>query len=145
MNNEKGVNKMEEIKAIDANELFNKYDEIINITMVNLYTLCKNNSKIILSGLNKKNKDHLFILRVALLAKDIYNFPLELKISFWDWIVLNWRMRKLSRRVSRYTGEYPNVSVEELIDFMYPPIREYMGNEFKFEDIYNQFYRKEIG
>lgn len=136
---------MEEIKAIDANELFNKYDEIINITMVNLYTLCKNNGKIILSGLNKKNKDHLFILRVALLAKDIYNFPLELKINFWDWIVLNWRMRKLSRRVPRYTGEYPNVSTEELIDFMYPPIREYMGNEFKFEDIYNQFYRKEIG
>ena len=39
---------MEEIKAIDANELFNKYDEIMNITMVNLYTLCKNNGKIIL-------------------------------------------------------------------------------------------------
>ena len=32
---------MENIKTIHAEELFNRYDEIINITMVNLYTLCK--------------------------------------------------------------------------------------------------------
>lgn len=136
---------MDELKSINMNELFNRYDEIINITMVNLYTLCKDSGKIILYGLDRKNKDHLFILRVALLAKDIYNFPLELNVDFWDWIVLNWKMRKLSRRVPRYTGDYPNVSVIEMIGFMYRPIREYVGADFKFEDIYNQFYRKELG
>ena len=32
---------MEEIKMINAQELLDNYDEIINITMVNLYTLTK--------------------------------------------------------------------------------------------------------
>jgi hypothetical protein len=36
MNNEKGEDLMEDIKMISAEELFDKYDEIINITMINL-------------------------------------------------------------------------------------------------------------
>ena len=47
MNNEKGEDSMEDIKMISAEELFDKYDEIINITMVNLYTLTKEKGEII--------------------------------------------------------------------------------------------------
>lgn len=136
---------MEKNNTIDTQELFNKYDEIINITMVNLYTLCKDTKTIVISGIDKKNKDHLFMLRVALLAKDIYNFPLKMRIGLWDWIVLNWRMRKLSRRVPRELESGPGVNVPELLEFMYPPIKSYMGEDFKFEHIYNQFYKGELG
>lgn len=136
---------MEKNNTIDTQELFNKYDEIINITMVNLYTLCKDTKTIVISGIDRKNKDHLFMLRVALLAKDIYNFPLKMRIGLWDWIVLNWRMRKLSRRVPRELESGPGVNVPELLEFMYPPIKSYMGEDFKFEHIYNQFYKGELG
>ena len=136
---------MKDIPTINAQELFNKYDEVINITMVNIYTLTKEHKKIILSGIDRKNYDHLFILRVALLAKDIYGFPLELSINFWDSVVLNWKMRKLSRRVPRAKEEYANVDVNKLIEFMYPPIREYLGKDFKLENIYHQFYKGELG
>lgn len=136
---------MKETKMIDAQELLNKYDEIINITMVNLYTLCKDTETIVISDLDRKNRDHLFILRVALLAKDIYNFPLKLRIGLWDWIVLNWKMRKLSRRIPRETEPGPSVNVPGMLEFMYPPIKSYMGENFKFEHIYNQFYKGELG
>lgn len=136
---------MEKNNTIDTQELFNKYDEIINITMVNLYTLCKDTKTIVISGIDRKNKDHLFMLRVALLAKDIYNFPLKMRIGLWDWIVLNWRMRKLSRRIPRELESGPGVNVPELLEFMYPPIKSYMGEDFKFEHIYNQFYKGELG
>lgn len=136
---------MEKNNTIDTQELFNKYDEIINITMVNLYTLCKDTKTIVISGIDRKNKDHLFMLRVALLAKDIYNFPLKMRIGLWDWIVLNWKMRKLSRRVPRELELGPGVNVPELLEFMYPPIKSYMGEDFKFEHIYNQFYKGELG
>lgn len=136
---------MEKNNTIDTQELFNKYDEIINITMVNLYTLCKDTKTIVISGIDKKDKDHLFMLRVALLAKDIYNFPLKMRIGLWDWIVLNWKMRKLSRRVPRELEPGPGVNVPELLEFMYPPIKSYMGEDFKFEHIYNQFYKGELG
>lgn len=135
---------MENIKTIETEELFNKYDEVINIIMVNLYTLSKDNRKIVLSGLDRKNRDHLLILRVALMAKDIYNYPLSLKIGFWDSLILNWKMRKLSRRVPREKKLDNEISIPELLEFMYPPVKEYIGENFKFSNIYNAFYRKEL-
>ena len=135
---------MENIKTIETEELFNKYDEVINIIMVNLYTLSKDSRKIVLSGLDRKNRDHLLILRVALMAKDIYNYPLSLKIGFWDSLILNWKMRKLSRRVPREKKLDNEISIPELLEFMYPPVKEYIGEDFKFSNIYNAFYRKEL-
>ena len=135
---------MEDIKTVNARELFDKYDEIINITMINMYTLSKDKGEIVLSGINRKDRNHLYILRVALLAKDVYNFPLKIQTGFWNWLCLNWRMRRLSRRVPR-VKEYENpIEVQRLIGFMQNPISEYMGKEFKFADIYNQFYKGDL-
>lgn len=128
----------------EMDELYNKYDEIINITMVNLYTLSKNKGEIVLSNIDRKNKDHLYILRVAMIAKDVYNFPLKLHTSFWNWLCLNWRIRKLSRRVPREKSEENLIDATRLIDFMREPICEHMGADFKFGDIYNAFYRKDL-
>jgi hypothetical protein len=135
---------MEEITMANAQELFNKYDAIINITMVNLYSLSKGKREIILSNIDRKNRDHLFILRVALLAKDIYNFPLKLETDFWNWLVLNWRMRKLSRRVPRVKDSGTLIDVQNLIDFMYVTFKETIDENFEFAHIYNQFYKGEL-
>lgn len=135
---------MEETKTINANELFDKYDEIINITMINLYTLSKEKREIVLSDINRKDRNHLFILRVALIAKDVYNFPLKIQTSFWNWLCLNWRMRKISHRVPR-VKEYDNpINVNRLIGFMQNPIKKYMGVDFEFANIYNQFYKGDL-
>ena len=61
MNNEKGDDTMEEIKTFSTEELLNKYDEVINIIMINLYSFSKDKEKIILSEIDRKNKDHLLI------------------------------------------------------------------------------------
>lgn len=136
---------MKDIETIEAQELLDKYDEVINITMVNLYTLCKDTGTIVLSDLDRKNRDHLFILRVALMAKDVYGFPLKIRTGFWNWLVLNWKMRKLTHRVPRELEPGPSVSVPGMLEFMYPPVREYLGENFKFEHIYEQFYKGELG
>lgn len=136
---------MEEIKMINAQELLDNYDEIINITMVNLYTLTKEKETIVISDFDRKNRDHLFVIRVALMAKDVYGFPLKMRCGFWDWIILNWKMRKLSRFIPRDNTSLPVVNIQKLLEFMYPPIKEYMGENFKFEHIYNQFYEGDLG
>ena len=130
---------------VNAQELLDNYDEIINITMVNIYTLTKEKGTIIISDFNRKNRDHLFIIRVALMAKDVYGFPLKMRCGFWDWIILNWKMRKLSRFIPRDNVSLPVVNITKLLEFMYPPIKEYMGESFKFEHIYNQFYEGDLG
>lgn len=134
----------EEIKMVNAQELLDNYDEIINITMVNLYTLTKEKGTIIISDFNRKNRDHLFVIRVALMAKDVYGFPLKMRCGFWDWIILNWKMRKLSRFIPRDNVSLPVVNIPKLLEFMYPPIKEYMGENFKFEHIYNHFYEGDL-
>lgn len=136
---------MEQITMNDVDELYNKYDEVINIIMVNLYTLSKDAKKIVLEGINRKNEDHLLVLRVALMAKDIYGFPLALDVGFWDSFVLNWRARKITRHIPREKDSKIAISVPEMVNFMYDPIREYLGKNFKFADIYDAFYRKELG
>lgn len=125
-------------------ELFREYDGLIGLTMVNLYSLSKAKETIVLSNIDRKNKDHLYILRIAMIAKDTFNFPLKLHTDFWNWLCLNWRMRKLSRRVPREKNGENVIDVNELIEFMYPPIKKHIGVIFRFEDIYDAFYRKEL-
>lgn len=136
---------MKEIKMVNDQKLLDNYDEIINITMVNLYTLTKEKRTIIISDFDRKNKDHLFVIRVALMAKDVYGFPLKMRCGFWDWIILNWKMRKLSCFIPRDNDSLSVVNIPKLLEFMYPPIKEYIGENFKFEHIYNQFYGGDLG
>ena len=128
----------------ELNYMFDRYDEIINITMVNLYSLTKARNEIVLTNIDRKNKNHLYLLRIALIAKDAFNFPLKIKTGFWNWLCLNWRMRKLSRKAPRVKEYDDAIDAQRLLDFMYNPIAEHMGHDFKFADIYEAFYRKEL-
>ena len=128
-------------------ELYNLYDQAINSLMVNIYTLTKDKKEIILSHIDRKNKNHLLILRVALIAKDVYDFPLKIKTNFWNWLALNWRMRKMSYHIPREKGQEKNinVNVEALINFMTPALREVINEDFEFCHVYNAFYKGELG
>lgn len=129
----------------DKDILYDKYDQAINVVMVNIYTLTKEKGQIILENIDRNNKDHLLILRVAMIAKDVYNFQLKLKTGFWNWVILNWRMRKLSRFIRRERESDANVDVDALVNFMTPILQEDIGKFFCFEDIYNAFYKGELG
>lgn len=144
---------MENITMTRNQELLDKYDSVINVALVNIYTLSKEKEKIVLTNFDRKNKDHLLFLRVALLAKDIYNFPLSLDVNVIDSFVLNWKMRKLSRRIPRVFEKEREgfiagqvVDVEGLAEFMYPFAREFVDDKtFKFSYIYDEFYKGELG
>jgi hypothetical protein len=129
----------------DKDILYDKYDQAINVVMVNIYTLTKEKGQIILENIDRNNKDHLLILRVAMIAKDVYNFQLKLKTGFWNWVVLNWRMRKLSRFVRRERESDANVDAKALIEFMTPVLREAIEEDFCFGNIYDAFYKGELG
>lgn len=129
----------------DKDILYDKYDQAINVVMVNIYTLTKEKGQIILENIDKNNKDHLLILRVAMIAKDVYNFQLKLKTGFWNWAALNWRMRKLSRFVRRERENDANVDAKALIEFMTPVLREAIEEDFCFGNIYDAFYKGELG
>lgn len=130
---------------MEKDVLYDLYDQAINAVLVNTYTLTKNDGQIILSDINRKDKNHLLILRVALMAKDIYNFPLSIKTNFWQWAMLNWRMRKLTRIVPREKDKEINVNIQELIDFMTPVLKQAINEDFEFANIYEAFYEGDLG
>lgn len=129
---------------MEKDVLYDLYDQAINAVLVNIYTLTKNNGQIILSDADRKDKNHLLILRVALMAKDIYNFPLSIKTNFWQWAMLNWKMRKLTRIVPREKDKETNVNIQELIDFMTPVLKQAINEDFEFANIYEAFYEGDL-
>ena len=131
--------------SMDKDVLYNLYDQAINALMINIYTLTKDKREIVLSDINPKDKNHLLILRVALIAKDVYDFPLKIKTNFWNWLTLNWRMRKMSCHIPREKDQEENVNIEALIDFMTPALREVINEDFEFCHVYNAFYKGELG
>ena len=125
-------------------ELLDKYDMAVGTLMLNLYSLSKNSKSIILSNIDRNNKEHLLVLRTALIAKDIYNRQILLHTNLWNWIVLNWRMRKLTHRVPREKSTDMLIDVNEVLDFMRPTFVELIGEDFNFGHVYDAFYKGEL-
>lgn len=139
-----------EIKIINANDLFREYDGLVGLTMLNIYTLSKEKEVIRLYHFDRKNREHLYLLRVALMVRDVYQFPIEVESSKWDIFCLNWKLRKGFNKVKRYEpiiGENEEwlyqkggICVPEILDFMRPDGKQRIGDGFTFADIYAQYY-----
>lgn len=139
-----------EMKIIRANDLFREYDGLIGLTMLNLFSISKEKKIIRLYHFDRKNREHLYILRVALIARDIYGFPVEVEGSWWDIFCLNWKIRKGFDKIKRYkpiTGEGEEwlytkggTCVPELLELMRPDGIQRLGENFSFTNIYNQYY-----
>ena len=134
---------------MDNTKLLDAYDTVINLCLVNFYTLSNEKKEIILTNIDRKNKEHLFMLRIALIAKDVLNSSLYFQTGFWNWLMLNWKLRKLSRRVPRVKDREKVIDIQELLDFMRPGIEEFIRETepeavFSFGDIYDEFYKGEL-
>ena len=139
-----------ETKIIRASDLFREYDGLVGLTMLNLFSISKENKIIRLYHFDRKNREHLYILRIALMARDIYGFPLEVEGSWWDIFCLNWKIRKGFDKIKRYkpvVGEGEEwlyhkgaICVPELLDLMRPDGISRIGENFTFANIYNQYY-----
>lgn len=118
-----------------------EYDGLIGLTLVNLFTLSKDCGAIRLDKFDRKNKEHLFFLRVALIARDVYQVPIEMSGSRWEILRLNWKIRKNFKKVKRVSSFYAgNFDVSAVLDFMRPDAIKRIGTDFSFADIYDAYY-----
>ena len=129
-----------EKRNVKTDELFREYDGLVGLTMLNLYTLTKDKKKICLINFDRKDPEHLYLLRVALMARDVYNKPVEIVCSWWDIFCLNWKMRKSFDKIKKSVWGISGIDVQEILDFMRQDGINRLGNNFTFADIYHHYY-----
>ena len=127
-----------------------EYDGLVGLTLLNIWSISKEKQAIRLYHFDKKNKEHLFILRIALLARDLYDFSLEVEGSRWDIFCLNWKVRKGFKSVKRYKHTLGknekrlytkgDICVPELLNLMRKDGIMRLGEGFTFVDIYQRYY-----
>lgn len=129
-----------------SNEILREYDGLIGLTMLNTFLSSKEDGVIRLFEFDRKNREHLYLLRVALLVRSVYQFPVEVDCSGWDLFVLNFKIRKGFAPIKKI-GWYTNkgIKAEELLEKMRPDATERLGDDFSFGDIYDCYYKGSIG
>ena len=123
-----------------------EYDRIIGMALVNIYSLSKDLRKIRLIDFNRKNREHLFVLRIALIARDIYDMPIEIEGSYWDIFCINWKIRKGFEKIKRANPFAINgIWVRDFLNFLRPEAIAQLGEKFTFDDIYEEYYEGSCG
>ena len=56
----------------ELEELYKRYDEIINITLINIYSMSKTKGEIVLSPINRKNQNHLYLLNLIYNMQNLF-------------------------------------------------------------------------
>ena len=124
-------------------ELYREYDGLVGLTMLNLRTLSKNDEAIELGDFDRKNKEHLFMLKIALLTRAIHDIPVYIQCSYFDWIIINLFHCKGFARVKRIGKVFfTNIDTQEVLDFMRGDGIERCGENFSFGDIYKEYYER---
>lgn len=120
-------------------KIFREYDGLISLTMYNI-TALSDDRRIVLENFDRKNKEHLYFLRVALMARDIYNMPLSIKTSWLNIFLLNWKIRKNFNKIPHAKKSEKGINVQEVLDFMREDGKQRIGENFSFTNIYDNYY-----
>ena len=91
-------------------EIYRIYDTAVAKTMENLIDRSPYYDTIRLVGFDKKNKEHLFVLRVALIVRDLYHIPVEIGVHWWEGIAINWKIHKKFGKV-KIVNRYATSSI----------------------------------
>ena len=81
-------------------ELYHHYDRVVATTLNELINRSPYHDTIRLRGFDRKNKEHLFILRLALMARDMTETPVEICCKKWEGVIINWKIRKSFNKVA---------------------------------------------
>ena len=126
-------------------KIYRIYDSAVGLTMLRLCSAAKDEGVIRLVSFNPKNKEHLFLLRVAMLARDIYGIPIEVDGSRWSIFWLNQKIKKRFEKIKRYSQpsdfyHFNVIWVPTFLDTIRNDIKEQFGDSLNFADIYNAYY-----
>ncbi len=112
------------------------YDELINKTSINIFTLSKDTNGIYLSNFNPSNKNHRYFLQVARTVSMITNKQIYLDMKLFSY--LKFKIFTKSKDVLK--GKIENgINIDEVLSFMSDSLQ--IDNSI-FGKIYEEYWRK---
>lgn len=125
-------------------KLEQNYNEIVGITLVNLWTLSDEKEAINFANFDPTNEEHLYVLHVAINSSTIINKPIRFNLPRHTRKAIatqtaceriDWKKRAKNRDA---------FDTNEVLEFMRPAAKNITQNEnFSFADIYHEFYERE--
>lgn len=126
-------------------ELYHEYDQLISLTMLEIIKTSKGEGVIRLLNFNPANKEHIYLLRIALFARDICDMPIELDCDSWDVFRINWKICKGFSKVKKARRfACKGIRSYTLTEQIRNIGKERIGEHFLLEDIYNVYYKGSI-
>lgn len=118
-------------------DMYHKYDIVVSEMLTEIMNISSEKKVIRLLEFNKKDKNHLLVLRMALMARDLYQLPVEIDCGWWDRLALNWKIRKNFKRIGKVPDFcFNGVWVPQVLDF----IKNRTNFVFDFSDVYDAYY-----
>ena len=117
---------------------YDLFDQIVNTTLINIYSLSKQNKTIILENFNPKDKNHLYFLHVAITARDLFGFNIKVKLGWWKLFKLNFKLRKHYLRLQRAKSWESGINVPEVLNYMSPLFKD---GDVSYAEIYEEYYK----
>ena len=118
-------------------DMYHKYDIIVSEMLTEIMNISSEKKVIRLLEFNRKDKNHLFVLRMALMARDLYQLPVQIDCSWWDRLALNWKIRKNFKRIGKVPDFcFNGVWVPKVLDL----IKIKTNFVFDFSNIYDAYY-----
>ena len=129
-------------------EVYRHYDGMVATALEAIWNLSSEHKVIRLYRFDRKNKAHMCILRIALMARDLYQYPVEVDTSWWGVMCLNRQLRKNFDKVKRFrlkVGKNDNkgVNVPMMIDHFRSISKAHFGC-VNFKEIYEAYYERKM-
>lgn len=124
-------------------QILKAYNELVGITLTNLYTLSKDKQTLSLGKFDIEDPEHLYMMNVAVGSASIIGKEICVDAGYFDRKKLykmypcekfNWKKRAKKKEC---------FDTNEVLDFMRPAGVDLTGDEiFYFGDIYEAFYER---
>ena len=124
-------------------QILKAYNELVGITLTNLYTLSKDKQTLSLGKFDIEDPEHLYMMSVAVGSASIINKEIRVDAGYFDRKKLyqmypcekfNWKKRAKKKEC---------FNTNEVLDFMRPAAIDLIDDEmFYFGDIYHTFYER---
>lgn len=123
-------------------EIYHKYDIVVSEILTQLLNSVDDRNIIRLLSFERKNKEHLLVLRIAIMLRDIYQMPIEIDGSWWDRFLIN---RKIKKRFGK-VGAASNYSIDGIwVPDLLSLVHSLTNYAFDYDDVYNTYYEGSCG